>query len=73
MTGRITLYDRAGDLVDSRVYPSLVARNDIVRSWKQKYAKKYDDCFLQIEPNSNSERVHDNGINKNSRHHETRP
>jgi hypothetical protein len=67
MTGRISIYDKGGSLIDSRTYPSLVIRKCIIDKWKQRYGPLYENLYLQFAPEVNSEHVHPDGSNKYSK------
>ncbi len=50
ISGTITLYDRAGQPVDSDTYSDRYSRNIILDRWKNRYGKGYLNCEIGIEP-----------------------
>jgi len=61
--GTIYLHRKKDDMmIRYRVYHSRVARNEIIEYWRKMYAKKFDECYIQISPNYDIEKVNEQGL-----------
>lgn len=54
MRGIVTLYDRAGEYVQERIFRDQGELNEIIRKWKKLYAKGFENCNTKVEYNASS-------------------
>lgn len=50
ISGTISLYDRSGELMDSKKYWSYGEKKKIIKDWEKEHAAYYTNCYLQIAP-----------------------
>ncbi len=62
-SGVITLYDKWENIADSRKFDCPYDRKKIMEGWQRRYASAMDGCFIQIFPNSDPEKIKENGTN----------
>jgi len=61
--GRIELYDWDGILVDNLRYNSVPHRKQLIEMWRKRYQSKFNGCYFQIIPSTDTYRVRLNGEN----------
>ena len=64
--GMIFLYGLGSDRpVAGHQYKDRAQRKNIIKQWMALYAAAYNDCYLQIVPQTNIQRINRKGENTN--------
>lgn len=54
MRGIVTLYDRAGQYVQERIFRNQGELNEVMSKWRKIYGKGFENCNTKVEYNASS-------------------
>lgn len=65
-SGYVAVYHN-GDIIQQQQYKCKTERDKIISRWQRMYGQRWRECFLQINPDVDDEKIKLNGVNSNSK------